>query len=98
VGKDGKVDVTHSERVAIADQRINVWNPAFDVTPAEYIDAIITEKGEVLRGAGGTFSFRHVMSAERWRAAELHAKSGSDGAENGTVTSEESRLQFEMDV
>lgn len=24
---------------------INCWNPAFDVTPAELITAIITEKG-----------------------------------------------------
>jgi methylthioribose-1-phosphate isomerase len=28
---------------------VKVWNPAFDVTPAEYISAIITEKGIVRR-------------------------------------------------
>jgi methylthioribose-1-phosphate isomerase len=69
VDVNGNVDVGHTERVAIADQRINVWNPAFDVTPAELIDAIITENGEVLRGARGSFDFKGVMSAERWAAA-----------------------------
>ena len=31
----------------IAAEGANAWNPAFDVTPAELIDAIITEKGIV---------------------------------------------------
>ena len=39
VGKDGKVDVDNPVRVAIADQRIDVWNPSFDVTPHSLIDA-----------------------------------------------------------
>lgn len=63
--EDGKVDVTRTARVAIADQRIGVWNPAFDVTPAELIDAIVTEKGTVERNAEGKFDFRDVMP-ERW--------------------------------
>lgn len=63
--EDGKVDVTRTARVAIADQRIGVWNPAFDVTPAELIDAIVTEKGTVEKNAEGKFDFRDVMP-ERW--------------------------------
>jgi methylthioribose-1-phosphate isomerase len=66
VGKDGKVDVNTTARVAIADQRINVWNPSFDVTPHLLIDAIITEKGEVVRSSKGTFNFKSIMP-ERWR-------------------------------
>ncbi len=31
----------------IAPDDINTWNPAFDVTPAELITAIITNKGIV---------------------------------------------------
>ena len=31
----------------IAPKRINVRNPAFDVTPARYINAIITEKSVI---------------------------------------------------
>lgn len=33
--------------VAIAPAEVNVYNPAFDVTPAKYITGIITEKGIV---------------------------------------------------
>lgn len=65
VNADGTVDVTKTARVAIADQRIGVWNPAFDVTPAELIDAIVTEKGAVVKNAEGKFDFREVMP-ERW--------------------------------
>ncbi|EON99425.1 putative methylthioribose-1-phosphate isomerase protein [Phaeoacremonium minimum UCRPA7] len=65
VGADGTIDVSKTARVAIADQRIGVWNPAFDATPAELIDAIVTEKGAVVKGADGKFNFREVMP-ERW--------------------------------
>lgn len=65
VGADGQVDVSKTARVAIADQRIGVWNPAFDVTPAELIDAIVTEKGTVVKNAEGKFDFQAVMP-ERW--------------------------------
>jgi len=33
---------------AIAPQTVGAWNPVFDVTPAELIDAIVTEKGVVM--------------------------------------------------
>ncbi|KAI0104072.1 methylthioribose-1-phosphate isomerase [Hypoxylon sp. NC0597] len=65
VGKDGKVDVSRTERVATAHQGINVWNPAFDVTPAELIDAVVTERGVVVKGADGAFDFKGIMP-ERW--------------------------------
>ncbi len=38
-------EVTHIAGKAIAPEGIKVANPAFDVTPASYITAIITEKG-----------------------------------------------------
>ncbi|KAK0391573.1 hypothetical protein NLU13_1073 [Sarocladium strictum] len=62
---DGSVDKASKVRIATADQRINVWNPAFDVTPAELIDAIVTERGTVEKGADGTFDFSQIMP-ERW--------------------------------
>ncbi|EGY21423.1 Methylthioribose-1-phosphate isomerase like protein [Verticillium longisporum] len=65
VGPDGSVDVAKTVRVATADQRIDVWNPAFDVTPHDLIDAVVTEKGAVVKGANGEFDFSHVMP-ERW--------------------------------
>ncbi|WQF84276.1 Putative methylthioribose-1-phosphate isomerase, nagB/RpiA transferase, initiation factor 2B [Colletotrichum destructivum] len=65
VQTDGGVDVKQTARVATADQRINVWNPAFDVTPHDLIDAVVTEKGAVVKNAEGRFDFRHIMP-ERW--------------------------------
>mmetsp|Transcript_20542 Transcript_20542/g.36512 ORF Transcript_20542/g.36512 Transcript_20542/m.36512 type:complete len:371 (+) Transcript_20542:121-1233(+) len=34
------------------------WNPAFDVTPAEYITGIITEKGVLKKSADGSFDVK----------------------------------------
>jgi methylthioribose-1-phosphate isomerase len=38
-------EVTHLQGVRIAPDGVEVLNPAFDVTPADYITAIITERG-----------------------------------------------------
>jgi methylthioribose-1-phosphate isomerase len=38
-------EVTHIAGVRVAPLGADVWNPAFDVTPAEMITSIITEKG-----------------------------------------------------
>jgi methylthioribose-1-phosphate isomerase len=38
-------EVTHIRDVPIAPEGVPVANPAFDVTPARYIAAIITERG-----------------------------------------------------
>jgi methylthioribose-1-phosphate isomerase len=38
-------EVTHVQGVKIAPDEVKVYNPAFDVTDADMIDAIITEKG-----------------------------------------------------
>ncbi|HEV8148236.1 MAG TPA: S-methyl-5-thioribose-1-phosphate isomerase [Bryobacteraceae bacterium] len=40
-------EVTHVFGVAVAPDGIGVENPAFDVTPARYVTAIITERGVV---------------------------------------------------
>lgn len=41
----GEEEVTRIKGVQIAPKKINVLNPAFDVTPAKYITAFITENG-----------------------------------------------------
>lgn len=38
-------EMTHIDGVAVAPAGVPVMNPAFDVTPAEFITAIITERG-----------------------------------------------------
>jgi methylthioribose-1-phosphate isomerase len=42
-------EVSHLNGVEVAPKGVKVYNPAFDVTPNEYITAIITEKG-IIRG------------------------------------------------
>ena len=38
-------ELTHVNGTRIAAEGIKCWNPAFDVTPADLITGIITEKG-----------------------------------------------------
>lgn len=55
VGQDIPIETRAAEeilahaRTAVAATGALAWNPAFDVTPAHLIDAIVTEKGVVLR-------------------------------------------------
>jgi len=51
-GQDIPIEERSSQEVTalhqgkpIAPEGVDVWNPAFDITPAEFITAIITEKG-----------------------------------------------------
>ncbi len=62
-------EVTHVGNKRIAAEGVEVFNPAFDVTPAELVTAIITEEG-VVRGNYGTGLARMVRKAERRRRAE----------------------------
>jgi len=57
------VDVSTTEIVSIAANGIDVWNPAFDVTPASLIDGIITEIGVVEKGGDGKFDLTLAMEA-----------------------------------
>lgn len=59
------LDLSQSEVVSIAANGIDVWNPAFDVTPAELIDGIITEVGVVEKNADGNFDLTLAMEAHK---------------------------------
>ena len=51
-GKDIHIEERPAEELlesSRAPKGINVWNPAFDVTPSKYITGIITERGIILR-------------------------------------------------
>lgn len=50
IGSDGSLN--DSVTVSIAAPGIDVWNPAFDVTPAALIDGIVTEVGVVEKQQG----------------------------------------------
>lgn len=43
------------EEISTAAENTHAWNPAFDVTPAELIDAIVTEVGVAEKNQDGTF-------------------------------------------
>ncbi|KIW03172.1 S-methyl-5-thioribose-1-phosphate isomerase [Verruconis gallopava] len=51
------------ETIAIAAQGIDIWNPAFDVTPAELIDGIITEVGVAEKDANGRFNLSELFNS-----------------------------------
>lgn len=55
------VDLSQIETVKIAANGIDVWNPAFDVTPAELIDGVVTEVGVVEKGKDGIFHFEDIF-------------------------------------
>ncbi len=38
-----------------------IYNPSFDVTPAELITAIVTEKGVAVKGSNGKFDLSNVV-------------------------------------
>ncbi len=59
---DGQLDlVDPAETVSIAASGIDVWNPAFDVTPHDLIDGIVTEVGVVEKDASGKFNLQVIM-------------------------------------
>ncbi|KAK1811433.1 S-methyl-5-thioribose-1-phosphate isomerase [Friedmanniomyces endolithicus] len=58
-----KLDLNQVEVVSIAAEGIDVWNPAFDVTPAALIDGIITELGVVEKSKSGEFDLTFAMEA-----------------------------------
>ncbi|OGO37093.1 MAG: S-methyl-5-thioribose-1-phosphate isomerase [Chloroflexi bacterium RBG_16_57_8] len=45
-------EITHIQGIPIAPDGVDVANPAFDVTPAKYITAIITERGIIRKPFG----------------------------------------------
>jgi methylthioribose-1-phosphate isomerase len=56
---DGVVDL---QTVTVAAPGIDIWNPAFDVTPAALIDAIVTERGVVEKARpDGVFDFGPIF-------------------------------------
>ena len=58
------LDLAVVETVSIAANGINVWNPAFDVTPVELIDGIITEVGVFEKDSEGVFHLDKAFEVE----------------------------------
>jgi methylthioribose-1-phosphate isomerase len=60
-GNDG--DALKLETVQIAAPGIDVWNPAFDITPAALIDAIVTEVGVMEKNSQGQFRLDSIFES-----------------------------------
>lgn len=58
------LDLGVVETISIAANGIDVWNPAFDVTPAELIDGIITEVGVVEKNSEGRFDLEKMFKID----------------------------------
>lgn len=54
-GFNGTGTTLSLETITVAAEGIDIWNPAFDVTPASLIDGIITELGVIEKGSNGLF-------------------------------------------
>eukprot|EP00906_Rhabdomonas_costata_P006154 RCo009054 len=55
-------------RMVVASPLLEVWNPSFDVTPAELITGIITEVGVALPQEGKGYDLAAWLSAQRQKA------------------------------
>jgi len=50
--------------ISTAATGIDVWNPAFDITPSALIDGVITELGVVEKNKDGVFDFAPLFHQE----------------------------------
>ena len=57
-------DTSAVEVVRVAAEGIDIWNPAFDVTPADLIDGIITEVGVAEKDDSGVFHLETLFSLD----------------------------------
>ena len=58
-----EVEVGASQEISIAAANTKAWNPAFDVTPADLIDGIVTEVG-VVEKSNGAFDLQPIFDIE----------------------------------
>jgi methylthioribose-1-phosphate isomerase len=59
-------EVSHMDGIPVAPDHTNVFNPAFDVTPAKYITAIITEHGIFSPDSLASLSEQKSMILDPW--------------------------------
>jgi methylthioribose-1-phosphate isomerase len=71
-------EIFHAGQTRIAPRFGKAWNPAFDVTPAELITAIVTEEGALRAPFGPVLAGAVELKAEHEAAARLaqHADAG----------------------
>lgn len=55
------IEITHIQNIQIAANGIDVWNPSFDITPANLITGIITESGVILKNKVNLFDLTSII-------------------------------------
>lgn len=73
---DSSGNLSASATITVAADGIDVWNPAFDVTPAALIDGVITEIG-VVEKKDNIFDFKHLFDG--MSQSEFETKPSSIG-------------------
>jgi methylthioribose-1-phosphate isomerase len=65
IDADGHISTTEThELISVAAAGIDVWNPAFDITPAALIDGIVTEVGVVEKDIDGRFDLISIFKPD----------------------------------
>lgn len=65
LGSQGQLKIDQdTATISIAAEGIDVWNPAFDVTPAALIDGVVTEVGVVEKDQDGGFDFQPIFDID----------------------------------
>lgn len=59
------IDKANIQEIYISATGTEAWNPAFDVTPADLIDGIVTEKGVIEKSADGCFHFESIFDGSK---------------------------------
>ncbi|BFZ62837.1 S-methyl-5-thioribose-1-phosphate isomerase [Saitoella coloradoensis] len=62
VVEGGEVKAEKVETVSLAAPGARAWNPSFDVTPAEWVDAVVTERGVCEKGPDGKFDLTKFLA------------------------------------
>jgi methylthioribose-1-phosphate isomerase len=63
VDEEGRISTAEPELISVAAEGIDVWNPAFDITPAALIDGIVTEVGVIEKGSDDRFDFTSIFDS-----------------------------------
>lgn len=83
----GEQEIVHGsvEEVCIAARGTHAWNPAFDVTPAELVDGIVTEKGVVEKDGNGVFHWNKMFNAAAMDVPEVDVPKEMNMLPDGTT-------------
>ena len=59
------IDISAVHEISLTPFETNAWNPAFDVTPADLIDGIVTETGVVEKNEKGKFDLGNLFTTSQ---------------------------------